>query len=84
MLGLNVTHFDDRRLCSPQCTESSIAVFDFPNCAGSCSPQDGLLELNLMADCKGPAVPAGHEDVPMENEIIALFGVVSGKPNPPE
>lgn len=84
MLGLNVTHFDDRRMCSAHCTESSIVVYDYPKCAGLCDPQGELAQLNLMVDCKGPAVPEGQQDVPMEKELIPLTGVTSRNSNLPQ
>lgn len=79
MLALNATYYDDRRMCSAHCTESSVVVYDIPKCAGLCDPQGELAQLNQMADCKGPAVPAGQDTVPMESEIISVGGVVSRK-----
>ena len=32
MLAFNVTHYDDRRLCEPECSETSIVVYDIPKC----------------------------------------------------
>lgn len=51
MLALNVTHFDDRRLCQPQCSAHSIGVYDFPACAGLCDPLASLPSLHSSADC---------------------------------
>jgi len=34
MLAMNVNHEDNRALCSPECTPSSIAVWDIPKCSG--------------------------------------------------
>ncbi|KAJ6752010.1 hypothetical protein OIU85_002431 [Salix viminalis] len=34
MLAMNVNHEDNRALCSPECTPSSIAVWDIPTCSG--------------------------------------------------
>jgi hypothetical protein len=34
MLALNVEHEDDRKLCSTECTQDSIAVWDLPTCSG--------------------------------------------------
>ncbi|GMH42893.1 hypothetical protein BSKO_10812 [Bryopsis sp. KO-2023] len=79
MLALNVTHFDDRRLCSSHCTESSIAVYDIPKCSGLCDPQTELAQLHTMADCQSPAVPDGLLDLPLEDEIMRVHGVVSRK-----
>lgn len=30
MLALTARHLDDRRLCSPECTNTSVAVWDYP------------------------------------------------------
>lgn len=35
MLAMNVNHEDSRALCEPECTPSSIAVWDIPKCSGS-------------------------------------------------
>lgn len=35
MLAMNVNHEDSRALCAPECTPSSIAVWDIPKCSGS-------------------------------------------------
>lgn len=32
---MNVNHEDSRALCEPECTPSSIAVWDIPKCSGS-------------------------------------------------
>lgn len=34
MLAMNVNHEDNRALCEPECTQSSIAVWDIPKCSG--------------------------------------------------
>jgi len=34
MLAMNVNHEDNRELCAPDCTTSSIAVWDIPKCSG--------------------------------------------------
>ncbi|CAL9180236.1 unnamed protein product [Musa hybrid cultivar] len=34
MLGMNVNHENVHSLCEPDCTSSSIAVWDIPNCSG--------------------------------------------------
>ncbi|KAL7259046.1 hypothetical protein ACSBR1_005032 [Camellia fascicularis] len=33
MLAMNVNHEDNRQLCEPECTPSSIAVWDIPKCS---------------------------------------------------
>lgn len=30
MLAFNVSHFDDRRMCAPECEPNAVAVYDFP------------------------------------------------------
>lgn len=34
MLAMNVNHEDNRQLCQPECTSTSIAVWDIPKCSG--------------------------------------------------
>ncbi|KAF8413758.1 hypothetical protein HHK36_001751 [Tetracentron sinense] len=34
MLAMNVNHEDNQSLCEPECTPSSIAVWDIPKCSG--------------------------------------------------
>lgn len=36
MLAMNVNHEDNRALCAPECTPTSIAVWDIPKCSGWC------------------------------------------------
>ena len=52
LLALNSTHFDDRRLCETSCTETSIAVFDMPECAGLCNPVSSLGSLHADPVCQ--------------------------------
>lgn len=35
MLAMNVYHEDNRALCDPRCTPTSIAVWDIPKCSGN-------------------------------------------------
>ncbi|KAJ9671475.1 hypothetical protein PVL29_025267 [Vitis rotundifolia] len=51
MLAMNVNHEDNRALCSPECTSSSIAVWDIPKCSGLCNPEKRLLELHKKESC---------------------------------
>ena len=56
MLAFNVTHYDDRRLCEPACSDTSVVVYDMPKCAGLCDPISSLPALVKDADCtRGPA-----------------------------
>lgn len=64
MVALNATLFDDRRMCSGQCTEASIVVYDVNKCQGMCQPTEGLLERTTDPRCNTPALPAG-QDLPM-------------------
>lgn len=34
MLAMNVSHEDNRAICDPKCTPTSIAVWDIPRCSG--------------------------------------------------
>eukprot|EP00887_Chlorella_sp_A99_P000226 scaffold13.g226.t1 len=57
MLAFNVTHYDDRRLCETNCTESSLAAYDIPVCAGLCDAAAQLPSLHASAACRLPATP---------------------------
>lgn len=70
MLSLNVTHFDDRRLCEAECSPSSIAVFDYPRCAGLCQPITGMAKLFQDPACQGTSVPHSDADLPLQPSII--------------
>lgn len=51
MLAMNVKHENNRQLCQPECTATSIAVWDIPKCSGLCNPEKKLLELHQMKIC---------------------------------
>ncbi|XP_058776671.1 probable beta-1,3-galactosyltransferase 14 [Vicia villosa] len=51
MLAMNVNHEDARELCAPECTLTSIAVWDIPKCSGLCNPEQRMLELHQMDTC---------------------------------
>lgn len=36
MLAMNVNHENNQALCAPECTSTSIAVWDIPKCSGWC------------------------------------------------
>lgn len=36
MLAMNVNHENNYELCAPDCTASSVAVWDIPKCSGLC------------------------------------------------
>ncbi|KDP32525.1 hypothetical protein JCGZ_14728 [Jatropha curcas] len=62
MLAMNVNHEDDRALCEPECTPSSIAVWDIPKCSGLCNPETKLLELHQQESCsKSPTMASDDE-----------------------
>ncbi|CAD6337634.1 unnamed protein product [Miscanthus lutarioriparius] len=59
MLAMNVNHENTHALCEPDCTESSIAVWDIPKCSGLCHPEVKMLELHQRKECTGgPTVAA--------------------------
>ncbi|KAK9056936.1 hypothetical protein SSX86_024301 [Deinandra increscens subsp. villosa] len=51
MLAMNVKHENNRQLCQPECTATSIAVWDIPKCSGLCNPEKKMLELHQMKIC---------------------------------
>ena len=72
MLAFNVTHLDERRLCEPSCSLTSIGVYDMPRCAGLCDPISALPTLHASEACQSPSAdlpmlpayfqfPTGHE-----------------------
>lgn len=52
MLSMNVKHFDERRLCERSCSATSIAVFDFPTCAGLCDAAEQMPKLHESYACR--------------------------------
>jgi len=52
MLSMNVKHFDERRLCERSCSPTSIAVFDFPRCAGLCDAATQMPQLHASYACR--------------------------------
>lgn len=63
MLAMNVNHEDNRALCAPECTPTSIAVWDIPKCSGLCNPETKLLELHQIDTCKNsPTLPSDDDD----------------------
>ncbi|KAI3809602.1 hypothetical protein L1987_19197 [Smallanthus sonchifolius] len=48
MLAMNVKHENNRQ---PECTATSIAVWDIPKCSGLCNPEKKMLELHQMKIC---------------------------------
>ncbi|KAK4745845.1 hypothetical protein SAY87_012157 [Trapa incisa] len=61
MLAMNVNHKNEKALCQPECTPSSIAVWDIPKCSGLCQPEKKLLELHRKEACyKGLTLETGE------------------------
>ncbi|GAB2253797.1 hypothetical protein Droror1_Dr00021606 [Drosera rotundifolia] len=57
MLAMNVNHENTHALCEPQCTSSSIAIWDIPKCSGLCNPEKKMYELHQMEICsKSPTL----------------------------
>ncbi|KAM0944528.1 putative galactosylxylosylprotein 3-beta-galactosyltransferase [Dioscorea sansibarensis] len=60
MLAMNVNHEHDHALCEPDCTPSSIAVWDIPQCSGLCNPEAKLLLLHQREICsRSPTTVSG-------------------------
>ncbi|XP_030552555.1 probable beta-1,3-galactosyltransferase 12 [Rhodamnia argentea] len=58
MLAMNVHHEDNRAICDPRCTPTSIAVWDIPKCSGLCHPVTRIRELHKIDMCsKSPTLP---------------------------
>lgn len=58
MLAFNVYHEDNRAICDPRCTPTSIAVWDIPKCSGLCSPVTRMKELHNISMCsQSPTLP---------------------------
>ncbi|CAH8358287.1 unnamed protein product [Eruca vesicaria subsp. sativa] len=62
MLAMNVNHENHKTLCEPDCSPSSIAVWDIPKCSGLCNPEKRMLELHKKESCsKSPTLPSEDE-----------------------
>ncbi|KAL9440352.1 hypothetical protein AB3S75_019085 [Citrus x aurantiifolia] len=58
MLAMNVHHEDNRAICDPRCTSTSIAVWDIPKCSGLCNPAIRMKEPHDISMCsKSPTLP---------------------------
>ncbi|KAM0847609.1 hypothetical protein ACQ4PT_054891 [Festuca glaucescens] len=62
MLAMNVNHENTHALCEPECTPSSIAVWDIPKCSGLCHPEVKMLELHRRKECTGGPAEAAESD----------------------
>ena len=53
MLGQNVTHFEDMRLCATRCSSAAIGILR-NECAGLCNPLKDLYIVHHAKFCRGP------------------------------
>lgn len=53
MLGQNVVHFEDMRLCATKCSEAAIGILR-NECAGLCNPLKDLYLVHHAKSCQGP------------------------------
>ncbi|CAL1370476.1 unnamed protein product [Linum trigynum] len=57
MLAMDVKHEDNRAICDPRCTSTSIAVWDIPKCSGLCNTASRMRELHKIDMCsKSPTL----------------------------
>ncbi|KAH0719781.1 hypothetical protein KY290_004695 [Solanum tuberosum] len=54
MLAMNVNHENNKQLCEPECTESSIAVWDIPKCSayGEVEEESSCCGNSLLQKCR--------------------------------
>lgn len=52
MLAMNVYHEDNRAICDPTCTPTSIAVWDIPKCSGRRDCQNFLCDIFSKKFCR--------------------------------
>ncbi|PRW20177.1 putative beta-1,3-galactosyltransferase 12 [Chlorella sorokiniana] len=50
LLAFNASHYDDRRLCEPACSKSSLAVYDIPQCAAPTESTPNLILFSIDDD----------------------------------
>ncbi|KAG2328217.1 hypothetical protein Bca52824_010945 [Brassica carinata] len=63
MLAMNVNHENHHILCEPECSPSSVAVWDIPKCSGLCNPEKRMLELHKQESCsKSPTLPSDDDE----------------------
>ncbi|CAL0328867.1 unnamed protein product [Lupinus luteus] len=62
MLAMNVEHEDNREICAPECSVTSIAVWDIPKCSGLCNPERKMLELHKKHMCSKTPTLAYDDD----------------------
>lgn len=70
MLAMNVYHEDNRAICDPRCTPTSIAVWDIPKCSGLCNPSSRMKELHKIDMCsKSPTLPPDDRQCPISQNL---------------
>ncbi|KAJ0964561.1 hypothetical protein J5N97_025699 [Dioscorea zingiberensis] len=57
MLSMDVNHEDNRALCAPKCTDTSIAVWDIPKCSGLCNSVEKMKALHKTNICSRSPTP---------------------------
>ena len=70
MLALNSRHDDERRLCEPSCTDTAIAIYDYPRCAGLCDPTKSMQAMWNSTACQLPALSGADQTLP---ELPPIF-----------
>jgi len=63
MVVLNVTFYDDPRLCTPLCSPYTIAQYN-ADCQGVCDPTD-MLDLHRTSSCRSAALQPSWNRLPM-------------------
>eukprot|EP00873_Tetraselmis_striata_P022514 jgi/Tetstr1/442778/TSEL_030863.t1 len=65
MLAFNVTHWEDRRLCSNDCSETNIlGYYDTTKCNGLCNPTEDLPKIHADVCGAEPTIPRGYTYLP--------------------
>lgn len=76
MLAMNVHHEDNRAICDPRCTPTSIAVWDIPRCSGSTIIliNPGIFYfVNEMSECDKCLECEGFTAIFMIHMFLLLF-----------
>ena len=74
LLAFNASHFDDRRLCEPACSATSLAVYDIPKCAGLCDAASQLPAMHATAECRAPPAGAATGELPLLKPLFDFGG----------
>ncbi|WOL14133.1 putative beta-1,3-galactosyltransferase 12 [Canna indica] len=64
MLAMNVSHEDNKALCEPICSSTSIAVWSNPRCLDPCDLKNKMTELHNISICSNSSTlpPEEEED----------------------